>query len=292
MRARLFDDDPNSGRDAAGRLLLRGASQDALAHIEEWEREMAPLAHRALDRVPMGGSVDLLSAYALPWCQEVALQVVQAPREDAPRLAELGTRIFAATGAPDDSPLKPRAAAATAELVRYFEASPLPMGEPTFVAISQTSARLLANIWVALFRHPEQAKLLRANPDLWPAAADELLRYAGIVRRIRREARGPLELAGATIEAGQRIMLMLASANRDPEQFADADLLDVTRSLSGHVALGLGRNSCIGGAMVRSLIAVSTRALLERFPAASLCQEPDFRAGSGYCFPTSVIVRL
>jgi cytochrome P450 len=119
-----------------------------------------------------------------------------------------------------------------------------------------------------------------------------LLRYAGIVRRIRREARGPVELAGITVDAGQRVSLLLASANRDPAQFADPDRLDVTRSLIGHVALGMGRNSCIGGALVRSLIAVSTRTLLQRFPAARLWAEPVFRAGSGYCFPTSITVRL
>src|SRR6185369_13582715 len=59
-------DDPNSGRDATGRLLLRGPSQDALAHIEEWEREMARMAHRALDALPSDAPVDLLAHFALP----------------------------------------------------------------------------------------------------------------------------------------------------------------------------------------------------------------------------------
>jgi cytochrome P450 len=285
-------DDSNSGRDDSGRLLLRGASQEALAHVEQWEAEIAPTAHRALNALPYRASVDLLSDFALPWCLQVALLVVQAAPEDFARLAHLGTQVFAATGAPDDSLLKLQAAAATAELVRMFEKGPLPMGEPTFVAISQTSPRMLANIWLALYRNPVQADRLRANPGLWPCAADELLRYAGIVRRIRREARGTVEVAGVTIAEGQRVMLMLASANRDPEHFAEADRLDVGRSLAGHVALGMGRNSCIGAALIRSLIRVSTRALLERFPAARVCDEPAFRIGSGYCFPTSVPVLL
>ncbi len=283
--------DHGAGRDSTGRLLLRGPSQEALAHMDEWEPRIASMARRALDALPSERAVDLLAEFALPWCLDVALLVVQAAPEDTARLAVLGAEVFAATGAPDDSPLKPAAAVATAELVRYFERGPMPMGEPAFVAISQTSPRLLANIWLALLRHPEQAAYLR-EPGRWPGAADELLRHAGIVRRIRREARGDLRIAGVSIAEGQRVMLLLASANRDPEQFPDAARLDVTRSVTGQVALGSGRNSCVGVALVRALVATSTRALLDRFPSAKLCGEPEFRTGSGYCFPTSVSVRL
>lgn len=292
LREPLLWPPASSPRDASGRLLLRGPSQEALARIAEWEPRIAAIAQCALDRLSLIEPVDLLADYALPWCLEVAMLVVQGRPEDAARLADLGAQVFAATGAPDDSPQKPRAAAATAELVRLFADGPMPMGEPTFIAISQTTPRLLASIWLALLRHPDQAAQLAADPTLWPAAADELLRHAGIVRRIRRDTRAPVDVAGIHLAQGQRVMLMLAAANRDPAQFPDPDRLDFARPPAPHLALGWGRNSCIGAALLRVLIGVTTRALWERFPALRLCIEPEFRTGSGYRFPVALFTQF
>jgi cytochrome P450 len=164
------------------------------------------------------------------------------------------------------------------------------MGEPTFIAISQTTPRLLANIWLALLEQPAEAQRLRAEPELWPGAIEELLRFGGIVRRIWRQAKGPVTIDEATLADGDRAMLMLATANRDPEQFPDPDRLDVERRGVTHVALGAGRNFCVGGVVIRTAIAVSTRALLERFPAAQLHGTPELRIGSGYAFPASLPV--
>ena len=87
-------------------------------------------------------------------------------------------------------------------------------------------------------------------------------------------------------------MLMLASANRDPAQFPDPDRLDVTRRVTNQLALGTGRNSCVGAALLRIALAVATAALLERFTGADLAGTPDWRTGSGYAFPTSLPVRF
>jgi cytochrome P450 len=166
------------------------------------------------------------------------------------------------------------------------------MGEPAFVALSQTFPRLLANEWLALVRHPAEFARLREHPDLLPAAVDELMRYAGIVRRVYRRATDDVELGTVRIAGGELAMLMLASANRDPEEFADPDRLDVTRSASHHVALGTGRNSCVGGMLTRMAASVATSALTARFREAELIGADDWRIGSGFCFPGSVRVRF
>jgi cytochrome P450 len=278
-------------RDDSGRLRLRGPVMDAIApRLEAWRARMEPVAGELLDG--LAERIDLLADYALPWCQEFALLVVQSPPEQRDRLMTLSAQVFAATGAPDDSPLRPPAAAASAELDRLLQSGAMPMGEPTFVAISQTTPRLLANIWVALLKHPDEAERLRSEPGLWPGAIEELLRFAGIVRRIWRQARSPVRLEGANIAEGQRLLLMLASANRDPVQFADPDRLDVGRRVPVQMALGTGRNSCAGGALVRAAVEVSTRALLARFPRMRLIGEPPYCAGSGYAFPAAVPVSL
>ena len=287
-------EDQSATRDEAGRLRLRAPSQEALsaALVAQCQEFIEPLAHRMLEGLARDRAVDLLAEFAIPWCLEFALGVVQAPPRHRERLAKLGADVFAATGAPDDSPLRPRAAAATEEVAGLLADGPMPMGEPTFIAISQTTPRLLCSIWLALFEWPSEAEALRADPALWPWAADELLRFAGIVRRIWRQARENVTLGEIEIEAGQRVMLMLGSANRDPEQFPGPDRLDVTRRVTGQLALGAGRNSCVGTALIRMAVMVSTRALLSRFPASVLPGTPECRAGSGYAFPASLPVLL
>jgi cytochrome P450 len=281
-------------RDEIGRLRVRPQSLEALsaARVAEWQARAEPLARSAAARLATDRPVDLLTEFALPWCFEVALMVLQADPRDSARLEDLGARVFAATGAPDGSELRPIAAEATAELERIFQDGPMPMGEPTFVAISQTLPRLLANIWMALLENPDELTRLRARPSLLPGCVEELLRHAGIVRRVWRQALADLELGGVKIAAGERILLMLASANRDPAQFPEPDRLDLDRSVTGQLALGSGRNSCVGNLVIRMGVAVSTAALLAEFHEIELYATPEWRVGSGDSFPTSVPVRL
>ena len=280
-------------RDEVGRLKLRAPVQDALApHLEALRARMEPLTDGLLNALRESGTVDLLTGYALPLCRELALLVVQAPPEHSDLLVRLSSEVFAGTGSPDDSPLRPGAATATAELERLLADGPMPMGEPTFVAVSQTTPRLLANIWAALLDHPAEAARLCAEPALWPAAVEELLRYAGIVRCIWRQARSPVQYEGATLSAGQKVLLMLASANRDPEQFADPNRLDAGRRVPVQFGLGAGRNSCAGGALVRAAIEISTRALLARYPGMHAYGSPRIQAGTAYAFPAALPVVL
>jgi cytochrome P450 len=281
-------------RDETGKLRVRPGMLDALSpqHLANWQTRIEPLVETALDALPSGRPVEILSEFAKPWCLSVAMLVTGAAPEERARLADLGNSVFAATGAPDDSPLRAPAAAATAELDRFFANGPIPMGEPTFIAISQTSARLLTNSWLALFQHPTEYARLRARPELMPGAVDELLRYAGIVRRIYRRATAPVSIGGVAIAQDQRVALMLASANRDPDIFPDPNRLDLTRPFTGHLALGAGRNSCVGAGTVRMVISVATAALVRRFENVEIRPVDDWRIGSGFCFPAAVHVIL
>jgi len=287
-------EDPRITRDEAGRLRLRGPTMDNLpaARVAEWQQQLEPVARGLLQRLAGEQTVDLLTAFAMPLCLRFALLVLDPPTHLHERLAGLGGDVFAATGAPDDSPLRAHASSATAELETFLRGSVMPMPEPTFVALSQTTPRLLASIWIALFEHPAEIVRVRRCPDLWPLAVEELLRYAGIVRRIWRQAKSHVEIGPVVIPEGQRVMLMLGSANRDPEQFADPDRLDLGRRASSQFALGAGRNSCAGASLVRTAVLLATEELIEHLPDAALCAQPQWRSGSGYCFPESVPVCL
>ena len=282
-------------RESDGRLQQRAAMLEAVAgaRVEEWRPRLEIVTRRALESLPAHREVELLGEFLLPWGLSLAMMVTGAEAADRARLGDLSTRVFAATGAEHkDAALRADAAGATAELERIFEGGPVPMGEPAFVALSQTLPRLLANAWVALARHPAEFARLRACPALLPGAIDELLRYSGIVRRIYRRAIAPVELGGVTIAEGELAALMLASANRDPEQFPDPDRLDVGRVVSSHLALGAGRNSCVGAMLIRMAAAVATGSLAERFEEFGACRVGEWRTGSGFCFPASVHVTL
>jgi cytochrome P450 len=287
-------EDQSKTRDETGRLRLRPDVQESLAasRLAEWQAQMQPPARGALEALPRDRPVDLLGEFVKPWCLTLAMLVTGADPADRERLSELGSTVFAGTGEPDCSPLRAEAARATVELERVFEHLGVPMGEPTFIAISQTSARLLSNAWLALFSHPSEYARLRAQPDLMPGAVEELLRYAGIVRRVFRQATEDLDLGGARILKGDRVLLMLASANRDPEQFPQPNRLDVSRHIAGQVSLGMGRNSCVGAMLIRMAAAVATRTLIETFAEGEVAGPVEWHLASGFCFPIVVPVWL
>ncbi|HLK70084.1 MAG TPA: cytochrome P450 [Bryobacteraceae bacterium] len=279
-------------RDEVGRLRLRPDVQETLsaARLSAWQSQMEEPTRQAVRELPTGRPVDLLQEFAKPWCLRLAMLVTGASPHDRERLSKLGNAVFAGTGAPEGSVLKTEAAAATGELDQVFQQLAVPMGEPTFIAISQTSARLLSNAWLALFTHPAEYARLRAHRELMPNAIEELLRFAGIVRRVFRWAIEDLDLGGVRIAKGDRVLLMLASANHDPEQFPAPDHLDVTRRLSPHIALGMGRNSCVGAPLIRMAATIATHALLDRFSEADVALPIEWHLGSGFRFPAAVPV--
>jgi cytochrome P450 len=258
------------------------------ARITAWMPRMEPMAREAAEQLTAGSGVDLLADFARPWALSLAILATGADAAQRQSLAALGAQVIAGTGEPDGSPPQLAAADATAELERALEGVSIPMGEPTFVGISQTFTRFLAKGWFDLIRHPDQWTRLREQPELLPGAMDELLRHAGIVRKVVRRAVAGTEAAGLGIEKGQRVFLLVGSANRDPAQFRDPGRLDVTRKASGHVALGGGRNSCVGALLIRTAGGALTGALVRRFTRAELDGEPPWRVSSRFAWPEAL----
>jgi cytochrome P450 len=281
-------------RDEVGRLKMRSdvLARFSPANLAEWRALMQSDAVRIMHSLPTDRPVDLFREFTLPWGLTVAILATGSNPADREKLGALSTRVFAATGASDDSPLRPDAAQATAELEGIFQNGSIPLGEPTFVALSQTMARLIASCWHALASHREAFAKLRTQPELMPAGVEEMLRYSGIVRRVYRRSTAPVELGGVSIPQGDLTALMLATANRDPAQFSDPDRLDVTRPVPSHFSLGYGRNSCVGGNPVRMALAVATTVLVTTFTGANLTGEVEWRSGSGFLFPATVDVTL
>ena len=111
---------------------------------------------------------------------------------------------------------------------------------------NETTTCLLANGLGLLMQHPDQLVRLRADPSLIPNAVEEFLRLEGPVQFLGRVATQDLEIDGQSVKAGDMIIPVLASANRDPAVFDQPDRLDVTRSHIHQLAFGTGPHQCAG----------------------------------------------
>ncbi|HZD77994.1 MAG TPA: cytochrome P450, partial [Acidobacteriaceae bacterium] len=174
----------------------------------------------------------------------------------------------------------------------HFQAECEALRDSTFVAISQTIPCILGNAWYALLRHPEQWRRVHERPELAEQAVEELLRYAGLTRLIGREATEDFEIHGYRIGKGQRIILRIIAGNRDPERFPDADVVDVTRATTGHLALGAGAHSCVGASLIRISLVAVTMPLLRRFGSAVLASPVEWQGGATFLSPQSLWIDL
>ncbi|GGT86386.1 cytochrome P450 family protein [Streptomyces violascens] len=135
----------------------------------------------------------------------------------------------------------------------------------------KTNIQHTGNALLALLTHPEQLGRLREAPEGIGTAVEELLRYVPLMNAINiLVATEDFTLHGQEIRAGDAVVPVPASANRDPEQFADADRLDLTRTPNAHIAFGHGPHSCMGGHLTRLQLATAIEVLLERLPGIEL----------------------
>jgi cytochrome P450 len=139
----------------------------------------------------------------------------------------------------------------------------------------ETTVNLIGNGIVLLQRHPDQLALLRDNPDLWPAAVEEILRIESPVQMTARTAQQDVEIAGQRLPAGTMVAVLLGGANRDPRVFSDPTRFDITRSnVRDHLAFASGIHVCLGAALARIEGATALRALFEAYPDLRLTETP------------------
>src|SRR5215475_14415201 len=128
-----------------------------------------------------------------------------------------------------------------------------------------------------LARDPAQWRLLCGDPSLAGAAFEETLRYASPVQTFFRTTTREVEVGGVRIGAGEKVLLFLAAANRDPRRWPDPDRFDITRRAIGHVAFGYGIHACVGAAFARLEGEALLRALARQVETLELAGEPRRR---------------
>jgi cytochrome P450 len=176
---------------------------------------------------------------------------------------------------PSGDDLMSTLAAAELDNERLSEANILMLSIATLVAGNETTRNLLSGCMWSLARHPDQMRLLVADPGLIKQTVEEVLRWITPVPGFMRNAMQDIEMRGQTIKQGQYVYLLYFAANRDEECWADPDTFDISRPADPAVlSFGFGQHACIGAALARLEARVFLEELLTRFSGVSLAGEP------------------
>ena len=138
------------------------------------------------------------------------------------------------------------------------------------VAGNDTTTNLIANGAVLLAEHPDQRRLLVADPSLLDGAIEEMLRFESPAQALPRRLARTVELHGETLREGEQIFLLFGSANRDEREFEHADRFDVRRRIKRHLGFGQGIHFCLGKSLARLEARVAFEELLATAPEYQL----------------------
>nr|WP_272925730.1 cytochrome P450 [Streptomyces sp. SID3212] len=140
------------------------------------------------------------------------------------------------------------------------------------VAGYETTANRIANAVLVLLRNPAQLELLRAEPERIGDTVEELLRYipGGAAGGLIRVATEDVEIGGEMIKAGDGVIAVTNSANRDGRVWDDPDTFDITRKPGSHTSFGHGIHHCVGAQLARLEMRIVLSTLVRRFPGLRL----------------------
>ena len=138
---------------------------------------------------------------------------------------------------------------------------------------SDTTRHVIAGGTLALLEHPDQYAMLRREPERLAVAIEEMIRWVTPLLNMRRTATEDVEIRGATIRAGQQVLLMYSAANRDEDVFDDPHVFDVTRHPNPHVSFGIGTHFCMGANIARLELHAAFQAILQRLPVLERATE-------------------
>jgi cytochrome P450 len=250
--------------------------------------------------------IELVSALAVPLPVMIIARVLGVPSEDYQRFKAWSDAVVA-TDAPG-----PTTSAAVREMYAYFRevfasrrASPLddlisvlihtdgddePFDEGelldichvVLVAGNQTTLALIGNLMNILVDHPDVWTRIREDRSLVDLAVEEGLRFDSPLQLLWRRSVRDVMVRGVTIPEGSTVGVMYGSANRDDDEFLDADSFLLSRELGKHLAFGHGIHYCMGAPLARMEIRAVLNGLLDRYASLERAEEPTRLSTPGF----------
>ena len=264
--------------------------------VRQMEVGVTAKAQALIDPINSGEPVDIVEALSIPFPLQVICELLGVDGSQWPRFFEWSEAVIPGESERTEEEraelqaemwgylvgvAKERRAAPAEDLVSVLamvgseegaEADRLSEAElamfliQLLVAGNETTRNLLSGGLAALAAHPEQWAALRTDPKLIPGAVEELLRWTTPVISFMRTATADCSVRGQAVAAGDPVLLLYASANRDEEVFgADADRLRVDRHPNPQVSFGFGPHFCLGAALARLEGRVVLSELVTRF---------------------------
>jgi cytochrome P450 len=304
----IYDDlSPFIFRDPPDHTRLRGLVQKAFTPrvVDSLRDGAAQLATSLVDDALEKGEVDLVAdfAYALP--VRIIAEMLGVPESDLEMFK--GWSDALARGLDPDFLLPPEAMQerldALISFIAYFGnlveerrqalgddlLSKLISAEENGVVLTQgeliatcililvagheTTVNLLSGGVLELIRHRDQLALFRDEPGVLRSGVEEMLRFVSPVQLTGRTALEDMEVGDAELLKGEFAMVLIGSANRDPEVFENPETFDVTRVENPHIGLGFGVHHCLGASLARLEAHVALPELLGRIKSIELATD-------------------
>lgn len=163
---------------------------------------------------------------------------------------------------------------------------------PFLTAGIDTTVNGIGNTLLALATHPDEYRKLHHKPELARNAFEEGLRYDSPVQIFFRTTSRDVEIGGDVIPAHRKVLLFMASANRDPARWDGADRFEVERVATGHVGFGVGIHACVGQMIARLEGELIFSELARRVKTIELAAEPRRRLNNSLRGLESMPVRV
>jgi cytochrome P450 family 142 subfamily A polypeptide 1 len=282
-------DDPEH---ASRRALLARAFTPRM--MERQVSRIRDLMDDSIDAIADRRECDFVTSLATPLPMRMIAGMVGFEDANSREFARLSDALFEFTSAARGDPAAVRGAQAFVSLTEHIrraaadrrraprddlmsvlvegaeEADVVEFGVLLVTAGNETTRHTISRGVHALLEHPDQLALLRAEPARIPLAVEEWLRWASVVRGLRRTARSDTSIGGQKIRAGEQVMLLFPSANRDAEVFDAPFEFRAGRRPNRHLAFGEGVHFCLGANLARLEMRIALEQLLERLPGLRL----------------------
>lgn len=275
--------------------------------VAEQEKPIQRTVDSLLSEVGDATRIDVVDDYAYPLPVKVICQLLGVPPEDEPKFQVWADDIVRSVGAADqensEELLKLQAKTRLAlftymeDLIAAHRAHPSDnmlsrfanddspdrmtdaelgaTGVLLFIAGHETTVNLITNGMLTLLRNPEILSELRMDEALAIPLVEELLRFEPPIHQLpNRVALDDIDIGGTRIPKGSRIVLMLASASRDPDLFDRPDSFDPHRVDNQHFGFGGGIHYCFGAPLARLEAQIALRTLARRLEDPRLVVDP------------------